>query len=141
MTKQLYYEDVAEGSELPTLIKRPDTKQLVRWAGASGDLNPIHYDKDYALKRELPGVVVHGQLAGCYLIQMITDFIGETGSLKSTKISYRGMNLPGDTLSCKGTINKKKEDGRVNLNLWVENSVGEKTLTASAAVLLPRKHK
>jgi acyl dehydratase len=140
MSKQIYYEDVVESSELPTLIKRPNTKQLVMWAGASGDLNPIHYDKDYALKRELPGVVVHGQLAGCYLIQMITDFIGEAGSLKSTKISYRGMNLPGDMLSCKGTISTKKEDGRVNLNLWVENSMGEKTLTARATVLLPRKH-
>jgi hypothetical protein len=43
-------------------------------------------------------------------------------------------------LSCKGTISTKKEDGRINLNLWVENSMGEKTLTARATVLLPRKH-
>ncbi len=139
MADQTYFEDIEDGDELPALDKRPDTRQLVMWAGASGDLNPIHYDKDFALKRGLPGVVVHGQLAGCYLIQLLTNWLGEKGALKNIKISYRGMNLPGDTLSCQGTVTARKENGRVSLNLWVENGAEEKTLTASASVQLPRK--
>jgi len=139
MVERIYLEDMVEGNELPMLVKKPDTKRLVMWAGASGDLNPIHYDKDYALKRGLSGVVVHGQLVGCYLIQLVTDFIGETSCLVNIKISYRGMNYPGDILRCKGVVGAKREDGRVNLKLWVENGEGEKTLTANASVQLPRR--
>ncbi len=49
MAKQLFWEDVEEGTEITTLEKQPTTQQLVRWAGASGDFYQIHYDKDFAL--------------------------------------------------------------------------------------------
>ena len=70
MKKQIYYEDIEEGIEVTPLVKEPDTRQLVMWAGASGDYNPIHYDKDYALKQGLPGVIVQGQLVGSFLRQL-----------------------------------------------------------------------
>jgi hypothetical protein len=69
MNKQLYFEDVISGTDIPLLVKQPDTMQLVMWAGASGDYNPIHYDKDYAVAHDLPGVIVHGQLAACFLME------------------------------------------------------------------------
>ena len=59
MNRQLFYEDIAEGEDITPLVKQPTTTQLVMWAGASGDYNPIHYDKDYALKQGLPGVEVN----------------------------------------------------------------------------------
>ena len=89
MTGQLYFEDMAEGSELPPLIKLPDTRQLVMWAGASGDYNPIHYDKDYAQSRGLSGVVVQGQLVCAFLGQMVTGWMGERGVLRKLSCSYK----------------------------------------------------
>ncbi|MBI4301309.1 MAG: dehydratase, partial [Chloroflexi bacterium] len=46
MARQLYYEDVEVGMEMPPLVKRPNSQTLVKWAGASGDFYQIHYDKD-----------------------------------------------------------------------------------------------
>ena len=142
MKGKLYYEDVVVGGEVTTLVKQPTTRQLVMWAGASGDYNPIHYDKDFAQSRGLPGVVVHGQLAGCFLGQMVTDWIGEQGRLRKLTLTYRGMNFPGETLICKGTVTKKYiEDGQhfVVCSLWTENPKGEKTVTGTAVVTLPSR--
>jgi len=142
MEKQIYFEEIEAGAEITELIKEPSTRQLVMWAGASGDLNPIHYDKDYATKRGLPGVVVHGQLACCFMAQMVTDWIGEKGSLKKLNINYKGMNSPGEKLICKGKVTGKfVEDGEriVTASLWVENPKGEKTLTGTVKVVLPMR--
>lgn len=142
MTEQLYYEDVAVGGEITTLTKQPTTRQLVMWAGASGDFNPIHYDKDLALSRGLPGVVVHGQLAGCFLGQMLTDWIGEKGSLRKLSLSYKGMNFPGEALTCKGTVTKKYIENSqhfVRCSIWVENPRGERTVSATATITLPAR--
>lgn len=142
MIGQLYYEDVAVGSEITALTKKPTTRDLVMWAGASGDFNPIHYDKEYALKRGLPGVVVHGQLAGCFLGQMLTDWLEERGSLKKLSLAYKGMNFPGEALTCKGTVAKKYiEDDQhlLVLSIWAENPVGEKTVSGTATVSLPSR--
>ncbi len=142
MNKKLFCEDVAVGSEITPLVKQPTTRQLVMWAGASGDFNPIHYDKDFALERGLPGVVVHGQLAGCFLGQMLTDWLGGEGSLKKLSLSYKGMNFPGEALTCKGTVTKKYvEDDQhlVVLSIWAENPRGEKTLSGTAIITLPSR--
>ena len=142
MEKQIYFEEIEAGAEITELIKEPSTRQLVMWAGASGDLNPIHYDKDYATKRGLPGVVVHGQLASCFMAQMVTDWIGEKGSLKKLNINYKSMSSPGEKLICKGKVTGKSvEDGEsiVTASLWVKNPKGEKTLTGTAKVVLPMR--
>ncbi len=142
MIGKLYYEGVDVGGELTTLAKQPTTRQLVMWAGASGDYNPIHYDKDFAQNRGLPGIVVHGQLIGCFLGQMVTDWAGEQGRLKQLTLNYRRMNFPGEALTCKGTVTKKYiEDGRhfVVCSLWAENPKGEKTVTGTAVVTLPSR--
>jgi len=140
MKGQLFYEDVVDGSEITPLVKQPTTTQLVMWAGASGDYNPIHYDKDYASKQGLSGVIVHGQLAGCFLGQLITDWAGDGGNLKKLTLSYKGMNFPGEALVCKGRVTRKYvEDDRhfVVCNIWVENPRGERTVTGTATVTLP----
>ena len=140
MTEQLYYEDVAVGSEITPLVKQPTTRQLVMWAGASGDYNPIHYDKDFAQSRGLPGVIVPGQLVGNFLGQLITGWIGEQGRLSKLSCSYKSMNFPGEALTCRGRVSKKYvEHGEhyVECNLWVENEKGEKTVSGMAIVVLP----
>jgi acyl dehydratase len=142
MSEQLYYEDIVVGSEITPLVKQPTTRQLVMWAGASGDYYPIHYDKDFAQSKGLSGVIVHGQLVGCFLGQLITDWMGEQGSLRKLTCSYKSVNFPGEALICKGKVNKKYiEDGEhyIECNLWVENAKGERTISGKALVTLPAR--
>ena len=142
MPDQLYYKDVIVGDEVTPLVKQPTTRQLVMWAGASGDYNPIHYDKDFARSQGLPGVIVHGALVGSFLCQLMTDWIGERGVISKFSCSYRGMNLPGDTLTCRGKVtNKRVVDDKCYLECesWVENPKGEKTVIGKAIVTLPSR--
>jgi acyl dehydratase len=136
MKSQASFKQIAVGTEIPSLMKCPTTQQRVMWAGASGDYNPIHYDKDFALSRGLPGVVVQGQLSTAFLCQMLSDWYGTKGSLKKLNVSYKGLNFPGDTLTCCGVVREKSADGEnlVTLDIWVENPRGEKTVTGTAIV-------
>lgn len=142
MAKQLYYEDVVVGSDIPTLVKHPKTRQLVMWAGASNDYNEIHYDKDVALAQNLPGVIIHGWLTASYLCQLLTDWIGDEGMLKKFSVAFRGMLFPGQDVTCKGKVTKKYTHDKENLvecEIWAENPKGEKTAPATAVVSLPSK--
>lgn len=143
MAKQFYFEDVEVGSEIPTLEKDPTTQQLVKYAGASGDFYQIHYDKDFALKNNLPGVILHGALKNAFLGQLMTNFAGDGGWLRKLSVQYRGMDQPGSKVLCKGRVIKKyveKGDHLVDCEIWLENAKGEKTTPGSATVMLPSRH-
>ena len=130
------------GNEIPSLTKQPTTRQLVMWAGASGDYYPIHYDKDFAQSRGLPGVIVQGQLVGSFLGQLVTDWIGEQGILRKLTCSYKGMNYPGEAIIYKGRVNKRYvKDGEcyVECSLWAENDKEEKTVTGMAVAIMPTR--
>ena len=110
------------------------------WAGASGDYFAIHYDKDFAQSKGLPGVIVHGQLVAGFLGQLITDWIGDRGNLKKLACNYKGMNFPNETITCRGKVNKKYiENGEhyIECHIWAENARGEKTVTGRAILTLP----
>ena len=142
MVGPVYYEDIEVGTEVPALVKYPTSMQLVKYAGASGDYYQIHYDKDIALANDLPGVIVHGWLALSFLGQMITDWIGQTGTLLKLNGSYRGMNLVHEDIICNGKVTKKYEEDGKNLarvEFWAENPEGEKTVTGTAVVALPSR--
>ncbi len=142
MTKQITYEDVQEGMEIPSLVKCPTTQQLVKWAGASADYYQIHYDKDFALAKGLPGVVVHGRLKAAFLTQLLTDWIGEQGIVKKFSCQYRGMDFPGEDITCKGKVIRKYiENGEhcVECEIWAENPEGERTTPGTATVVLPSR--
>ena len=144
MSQQLFFEDIEAGGEIAPLVKEPTTRQLVMWAGASGDFNPIHYDQDFARGRGLSGVIVQGQLVGCFLGQLVTGWMGEAGMLSKLSCSYKGRNYPGETITCRGKITRKYVDGSrhvVECSLWAENSRGEKTVTGSAVVVMPARLK
>ena len=136
MNSQQIFENVKVSAGIPVLVKKPTTQQLVMWAGASGDYNPIHYDKDFALNRGLPGVVVHGQLSTAFLCQMLSDWYGKKGNLKKLNVNYKGLNFPGDTLTCRGVVKEKSTAGGnlVTLDVWVENQMGEKTVAGTAII-------
>ena len=143
MSGKVYFEDIEVGTELPGLVKYPTTMQLVKYAGASGDYYQIHYDKDIALANGLPGVIVHGWLALSFLGQMVTDWMGDEGSLVKLSGSYKGMNRVHEDIICNGKVTKKySEDDRnlVRVEIWAENPDGEKTVTGTAVVALPSRN-
>ena len=144
MDQTLYWEDVTVGMEIPPLVKNPSNRQLVKYAGVSGDFYEIHYDKDFAISTGLNGVIIHGALKQAFLGQLITDWIGPTGTLKKLSAQYRGMDEPGNPLICKGKVVKTYVDNHLHLvdcDIWIENSMGQKFTPGHATVLLPIKPK
>lgn len=140
MKRQLYYEEVREGTEVPSLVKHPTARQLVRWAGATGDYYEIHYDKDFAQSQGLPGVIVHGALAISFLGEMLTNWIGTEGFLRKLACNYRGMLLPGEDATCKGEVVRRDDvEQYVECRVWIENPRGETTTVGTAGFTLPEK--
>jgi acyl dehydratase len=141
VSQQVYIEDVRGGTELPTLRKDPTTQQLVMYAGASGDYYQIHYDQGYARGNGLPDVILHGALKNAFLGQLMTDWVGEHGTLRKLTVQYRGMDVPGTPILAKGVVTKKGEgdENTVECDIWLENADGEKTTPGSAVVTLPSR--
>jgi acyl dehydratase len=142
MADQVHFEDVNVGDEIPKLVKNCTTQQLVMWAAGSGDMYQIHYDKDIAAGNGLPGVIVHGALKNAFLGQLLHDWIGDEGKIKKYNCQYRGMDVPGQDITCRGVITaKRQEDGKnlVDLDIWTEKPDGEKTSPGKATVILPSR--
>jgi acyl dehydratase len=142
MADQVYFEDVNVGDEIPKLVKNCTTQQLVMWAAGSGDMYPIHYDKDFAAGNGLPGVIVHGALKNAFLGQMLHDWVGEKGDIKRYGCQYRGMDVPGQDITCRGVITNKLQEGGQNLvelDIWTEKPDGDKTTPGKAVVILPSR--
>jgi acyl dehydratase len=125
--------NVQVGLEIPELVKDPTTRQLVQYAGAQGDFYEIHYDQAYAKSVGLPGVILHGLLKAAFLGQLVTDWLGDDGTLKSFEVSYRGIDVPGHPYRCRGRVTSV--DGRVvGLEVWGEDEDGKRTTVGSATV-------
>ena len=153
MSKQPYWEDIEEGDEVSPLVKIATTQMLVKWAGASGDFNPLHYDEHFTETTGVGRPIVHGALKRQWLIQLMTDWMGEEGFLKKFYCQHRGIDHPramktmtepeeGETWCCKGKVTKKYvEDGEhcVDCDIWIENGKGEVTTRGNATVILPSK--
>jgi hypothetical protein len=151
--QQIYWEDIKEGQEIPTLPKVATSLMLVKWAGASGDFNPHHYETEFAMTQGTGGVIVHGLLKHAWLIQLVTNWMGDEGFMKKFSCQYRGLDFPrkmktmdqpqdGETWLCKGKIAKKYVDGEnhcVDLEIGVENGKGQVTTPGTATVVLPTR--
>lgn len=138
-TKQTFFEDVAVGQEIELKLV-PTTQQLVQWAAGSGDFYQIHYDPDFAKGTGLPGIIVHGALKHALLGRLLHEWVGYGGKIKKWGVSYRGMDVPGQELICKGVVSaKRQEDGEnlVELDIWTENPQGQRTTPGTATVALP----
>jgi acyl dehydratase len=139
---QLFYEDVAEGQEIPALKKHPTRRQLVMWAGASEDFYEIHYDTEFARKNKLDDVIVHGRLKAAFLGQLLTDWIGPDGGLKKMSCRYKGTDPSNEDMSIRGTVTRKYLEGAdhcVDLDIWTERTDGVKTTQGVATVTLPAR--
>lgn len=137
-----YFEDVAIGSALPELVKRPTTVQLFEFSAITWNPHRIHYDKEYALSEGHPDVLVHGPLQGAILGQFLTDWLGENGKLRRLSYSNRAVATPSDTLTCKGVVTDKYERDGENLiecEIWVEKQDGTRAAPGRAVAALPSR--
>ena len=92
------------GQDLPTLKVTPDKYLTVRYAGASGDFNPIHIDEDFARQVGLPGKILHGLWTMAQVARAQTEAGGGPHSLRRLQVQFRGMGLPEQEIVVTGTV-------------------------------------
>jgi acyl dehydratase len=137
--RKLYFEAVHVGDELPALAKTPvDRVQLARYAGASGDFNPVHVDEVYARSIGMPSVYAPGMLVMGFLGQLVSDW-ARGAQLRRYTVRFIKIVWPGDTVVCKGRVTDRfGQDGRyfADLELWAENQKGELVMKGQSEIQL-----
>jgi len=137
--RKLYFESIRVGDELPALAKAPvDRVQLSRYAGASGDYNPVHVDELYAKSVGMPSVYAPGMLIMGMLGQLISDW-ARGGQLRRYGVRFIKMVWPGDTVVCKGRVSDRHGSGGryfVEIDLWAENQRGELLMKGQSVIQL-----
>jgi acyl dehydratase len=137
--RKLYFESIRVGDELPALAKAPvDRVQLSRYAGASGDYNPVHVDEVYAKSVGMPSVYAPGMLIMGMLGQLISDW-ARGGQLRRYNVRFIKMVWPGDTVVCKGRVSDRHGSGGryfVEIDLWAENQRGELLMKGQSVIQL-----
>jgi acyl dehydratase len=124
----------AERSE--TMIEKVDRAMFVRYAGASGDFNPIHWNEDFAKSAGYPTVFAQGMFTAGVLATFVTDWFGAS-SVRRFRTRFIGQVWPGEKVVCSGTVTKVYEqDGetRADVALKVTNAEGEPKIDGDATV-------
>jgi acyl dehydratase len=98
------------GDEIPPLKVTPDKYLTVRYAGASGDFNPIHIDDDFARQVGLPGKILHGLWTMAQVARAQTEAGGGPHALKRLSVTFRGMGVPESEIAVTGSV-KSVADG------------------------------
>jgi acyl dehydratase len=139
--QKLFYEDVKEGDSAPEFSHQLTRTDLVMYAGASGDFNPMHTDEVAAKEAGLPGVFGHGMFTAGILGKALTDYVG-VGNLKTYKVRFTKQTWPGETLTTKITVTAKRDEGGehlVDLECQVVNENGESKIAGEATASLPSR--
>lgn len=134
MAAKLKFEAVKVGDEIPkfevTGVSRGD---FVRYAGASGDFVPLHYDQSFVEMAGIPTVFAQGMLTAGLLSKALTDYAG-VGNVRQFKVRFATRVWPGDTVTCAGKVtNKLERDGEKQIEgeLTVVNQKGEPAIRGS----------
>ncbi len=139
---KVYFEDVQVGDEIPKLVTAPVTHlQLVRYAGASGDFNPLHTDAKIGEMIGTGGIIAHGMLIMGFVGQMLSDYVGPQ-TLKKFGVRFKGMTHLDDEITCTGTITEKYEEngeGRVAGKVQAADQSGDVKVTGTFVATLPRR--
>ena len=101
-----------QGESLPELRVTPDKYLPHRYAGASGDFNPIHIDPEFAKAVGLPGNILHGLYSMAQVARAHTEAAGDPRSLRRLSVQFRGMGVPEQEIVVTATV-KEADDGRV----------------------------
>jgi len=101
--------ELKEGAGLPDLKVTPDRYLTVRYAGASGDFNPIHIDEDFAKQVGLPGRILHGLYTMAQVARAQTEAAGGPESLRRLAVQFRGMGVPEQEITVSGTVREVRD--------------------------------
>ena len=137
MAPQLKFDDVHEGDEAPVVSHELTRTDLVRYAGASGDFNPMHHDEVKAQQAGLPSVFGHGMFSMGLLGRALTDWAG-VGNLRRYQVRFTKQTWPGEVLSSKIVVTgRREEDGEklIDVDIELANQDGEVKLAGSATAL------
>ena len=131
-------DDVRVGDTGPPISHTLTRTDLVMYAGASGDFNPMHSDDVAARAGGLPGVFGHGMFSAALLARAVTDYVG-VGNLKSYLVRFTRQTWPGEVLSSTVTVaGKSVVDGEhlVDLECRLSNAAGELKIDGRAVAVL-----
>src|SRR6267142_142989 len=122
-----------QGQQLPQLSVTPDKYLTVRYAGASGDFNPIHIDEEFARAVGLPGRILHGLWTMAQVARAQTEAAGGPQHLKRLAVQFRGMGLPEQEVVVGGTV-REAADGRTVIDTVAEQAGNQIIRNAVAEV-------
>jgi acyl dehydratase len=122
------------GDALPEVAEPIERLDLIRYAGASGDFNPIHWSDEIARAVGLPGVIAHGMYSMAVAARMVSGWAGDPAAVKRLKVRFSAMIEPGQTLTAKGEV-AEVDGGRVLVRFHAEDEKGEKVLSKGEAEL------
>lgn len=141
MTAKIAYADVEVGTELPAQTFPVTRETLVRYAGASGDFNPIHWNERFATEVGLPNVIAHGMFTMAEAARVVTDWAGDPGAVREYGVRFtKPVVVPDDgegaRIEVAGKVAAKLDDEArtVRVDLTV-TSAGQKVLGMSRAVV------
>jgi acyl dehydratase len=138
MTATVKYDDVEVGQEIPERTYPVRRVDLVKYAGASGDFNPIHWDEKFAKSVGLPDVIAHGMFTMAEGGRFVTDWAGDPGAVIDYGVRFSSMVVvPYDDsaeIVISGKIEDKLEDNDVVVALTARSN-GEKVLTRAKATV------
>lgn len=128
-----------KGQELPPLSVRVTRERLVRYAGASLDFNPIHWNERFAKQVGLPDVIAHGMLTMALAGRMVTDWLGDAGRLVEYGARFtRPVVVPDDDegalVEFTGKIGEVREDGTARVDITAKFD-GKAVLGKATAVI------
>lgn len=121
--------DLQVGEDIPEVRVTPDKYLTARYAGASGDFNPIHIDEEFARAVGLPGRILHGLWTMAQVARAQTEAAGGPEHLKRLSVQFRGMGVPEQEIVVKGTV-RELRDGHVIVDTVAEQD--EKQIVRNA---------
>src|SRR6188474_3375574 len=128
------FSDLSVGDEQRTEFPALSRTMFVKYAGASGDFNPMHHDDTIATQVGNPSVFGHGMLTMGLAARVVKDWFGPE-AIRKFQVRFSKQVWPGDVLTCTAVVTGKREEGRdqlVDLDLLVENQNGDKAITGAA---------
>jgi 3-hydroxybutyryl-CoA dehydratase len=124
------------GDSIPELKVTPDKYLPHRYAGASGDFNPIHIDPEFAKAVGLPNTILHGLYMMGLVARSATEAAGgDPRSLKRLSVQFRGMGAPETEIAVTGTV-KSVQDGRATVDVVAAQGDNQTIRNAEAEVEL-----
>ena len=140
---QLYYEDIIEGSSIPSKSWGPLTNMdMIRFGSAIDSYGEIHQDYDWCIEHGFDNVLLSGPFKQALICSWLDEVVGDIGYIKKIEVSHRGINYVNETLTASGTFTKTythEGNGFVECDIAITNENGLVSCPGKATILVPMK--